>query len=130
VKLQETETDSLLADDRTDSYGRYQFAGVGPGDWTLKVTSSDSMDFATVTFQFVFSSADTALAVPPFDVSLAGLRLTSPTDSATVSVPSFVQPMTFTWRLPDSPYGSVQVRVSDAASQPVWYSDKLEQDHA
>jgi hypothetical protein len=124
VKLVETVTDSTRASDRTDVAGRYFLTGVGAGDWTIEASSNDPTDFASVTYRFLFVSADTTLEVPDLDLSLRGFEWKKP-EHDREPLPGFLSPLAFEWEPSDVPGLTVQVRVYDADYRPLWFSEKL-----
>ncbi len=125
VKLADTATDSTQATDRTDAAGRFYFSEVGAGDWTIKVSSSDPGDFASVTYQFVFSTAETTMDVAVLELSMRGMEMKKPDDGAETKLPSFIEPLHFEWNPPGDLPGTVQVRLYDSTGQPFWFSGKL-----
>ena len=125
VKLIETASDSTWDSARTDALGYYAFSAVGAGDWTVDVSSSDSLDFASVTSRFVFATEDTSASIPALDLSLHGLKMKKPDTAAPVPRPTFLSPVEFEWELPDLPNVTVQIRLYTDAYEPVWFSEKL-----
>lgn len=125
VKLDFAEIDSTLAEDRTKDDGTFAFGGVGAGEWTIRVSSTDPADFPSVTYTFAFSSGDSALTVPDLDLSLHGLEARKPEEGSAVSTPSFSSPIEFEWRRPDMAGTTVQVRVYGPDGAAVWYSEKF-----
>jgi hypothetical protein len=125
VKLEVTDTDSTVADVRTDARGRFAFAEVGTGRWTVRADSRDPSDFAKVTYGFVFLAPDTSLEIPPLEITLDGLEALVPEDDAILPVPSFTSPVRFEWRRPEDPTAAVQVRIFGTTGEAFWYSERI-----
>jgi hypothetical protein len=126
VELEDTATDTTVADERTDTDGRFAFAEVGPGTWTVQVKSDDPDDFARVKFEFAFTSVDTMLDVPTMDISRNGLALVQPEDGDSTVVPDLFNPITFMWDWPeDQAAPRFQVRLYVLDGGPFWFSQKI-----
>jgi hypothetical protein len=124
VRLIDTPTDSTVAEDRTDPDGRYAFVEVPQGSWTIKVTSQDSTDFASVTYSFSKQTDDESIILPPLELHPDGLQPESPAPVDTLTVPSLGAPLEFHWTLPRDPDATVQVRLLLENGPAVWYSIK------
>jgi hypothetical protein len=128
VKLEAPSVDSTLAEDRTDTAGLYEFTGVAPGTWVLKVSSSDAGDFQDVTCEVSLSEEGERLTAPEMDLSLRGVGFRQPADGAEVGRPTPASPVEFQWDKPTDPEREVQVRVYDAVGEAVWYGPKSTDD--
>lgn len=126
VKLETAPAESLRAEDRTDTEGRFAFDGVEAGAWILKITAVDPGDYARIAWEFELPSADEVYEVPRMEISADGLEADSPDDSAEVDVPSLFRPVTFTWRNPARDTRKVQVRVYRDSGELVWVTDDLD----
>lgn len=121
VRLQDG-AGNTLSSERTNESGLFGFAEVGEGNWSVRVESGLPTDFARVTYEFSFLSADTSLTVPSLEIDLREMRTLAPEDSSVASVPGFFSPLTFTW---EGRPGPKQVRffeTSAAGGEAIWYS--------
>jgi hypothetical protein len=124
IELEVTDTDSTVADTRTDAEGHYSFSEVGAGRWTVRTDSNDTTDFAKVSFDFTFAGPDTTIEVPALEISLAGLRMIQPEEEAELPVPSFSAPMYFEWERSDDPDATVRVQFFTSNGEAFWYSGR------
>ena len=124
VKLIDAQTDSTIGEDRTDENGQYAFAEVASGEWTIKASSQDPADYATVTYDFTKSANDDRLEVPHLALATDSLSALTPSAGDTIAVPSLAAPLTFTWHPPATAGIDVQVRVYNEGGDAVWYGSK------
>lgn len=129
VKLAVGDTDSTFAEDRTDRDGNYAFSEIAEGLWTIKVSSSDPGDYASISCSFILATTDEETVIPPIDLSVRGLIVDAPQDGAALPLPGFSSPLEFRWTPPAGEGWEAQVRVYDAQGASVWYSVKDDVDH-
>ena len=123
-----TDAGQEVATTTTRRSGSFGFADVTPGTWEIKVSAGGPGDFESVTRGFQLGPDPAPLSLPPVDVHAYGASAIEPVDGASVTAPSFIEPLIFRWTRPDMPGVTAHVQLYDAAGSPVWFSSALQTD--
>ncbi len=125
VKLYDATAGAQLDSLAADGTGYYGFDRAPAGGVMVKVSSTDTLDFAYVRYILVRGTATERDSVPPFETRTGGCAPLAPAAGAGVPTPSPAAPLTFAW----SPVGGntgarYKARLADARDSTVWESTR------
>lgn len=114
----------------TASDGTFGFAGVAVGDWEIKVSGEDPLDFTSVTREFHLARVDTLADLAPLDLFAYGAAPNAPSEGAVMPLPNPFQPIVFRWTAPARAFESGRVYLYTASGDAVWTSVRTDADSA